>query len=251
MNMATWRLLSPNGPVNILCTRKLATIKSGPKLKHDVEKTILPQKPKKPLNAYLLYFQSIKSKWQQEHPDIKYIELVKKISQEWTKVDLTIKQQLQKQHEDEFAIYKQKLDAYNNSLTKEQRILIIDELKKKKNTSEKNQTKKKLMELGKPKRPLSAYFIFMMNKKADKDSTISQKEWVKNISNEWNNMTTKDKDKYYTEAKQLQEKYNSELKKWVEDMIKSGHSDLLNSHHLLNSLDTKSKRNDSVNKHKE
>ncbi|XP_025157047.1 transcription factor A, mitochondrial isoform X2 [Harpegnathos saltator] len=223
---------------------KLTTIKNIPKIKSDIEKNILPPKPKKPLNPYFLYFQSVRNKLQQEHPGIKYIELIKKVSQEWAKIDPTIKQKFQKQHDENYTVYKQKLDHYNNSITDDQRMLIIEELMKKKGVLEKNQTKQKLMELGKPKRPLSAYLIFLRNKKDSKDPKIPQKEWIKNLSNEWNKMTTEDKDKYYTEAKELQEKYNTDLKKWEQNMIQMGHFDLLRSN-------TKSKSNKSVNKYEE
>lgn len=55
-------------------------------------------------------------------------------------------------------------------------------------------------------------------------------------------MTTIDKEKYYTEAKQLQEKYHTELKQWEKNMIQAGHSDLIKSN-------TKSKSDNS--KHEE
>lgn len=65
---------------------------------------------------------------------------------------------------------------------------------------------------------------------------------MKNISNEWNNMTIQDKDKYYTISKQLKEKYNIELTKWKENMIKTGHADLLKSN-------TESKHDSSISKY--
>lgn len=61
-------------------------------------------------------------------------------------------------------------------------------------------------------------------------------------------MTTKDKEKYYIEAKQLQEKYQIEFKKWEEDMIQAGHSDLLT---LVHKVSTNSKLDNSINKHEE
>lgn len=89
----------------------------------------------------MLYFQSVKSKLQHEYPDMKHAELVKKISQEWAKTDPPTKQQFQKQHEEQQAIYKQKIVEYNNSITEDQKLLIIEELTKKKETLEKDQVK--------------------------------------------------------------------------------------------------------------
>lgn len=112
------------------------------KIINNIGKDILPPKPKKPPNPYLLYFHSVRNKLQQEHPDIKYKELVKKISEEWPKVDSTIKQEFQKQHNDEYAIYKQKLDDYNNLvLSEEQKMLLAKQLIKD-STLKKNQVSK-------------------------------------------------------------------------------------------------------------
>lgn len=110
-----------------------------PKIKRNIEKNILPPKPKKPLNPYFLYLQSVRDKLQREYPNMKRTEFIKKASQEWAKIDPTIKQQFQKQHDDEYAMYKQKLENYNNSITEEQRIQIIEGLMKKKELLEKNQ----------------------------------------------------------------------------------------------------------------
>ncbi|XP_032675159.1 transcription factor A, mitochondrial [Odontomachus brunneus] len=243
--MATWRLLFPNSPVNLLCTRKLASMKSTTmKMMNNIGKDILPPKPKKPPNPYLLYLHSVRNKLQQEHPDIKYKELIKKISEEWAKVDSTIKQEFQKQHDDEYVLYKQKLDDYNNLvLSEEQKMLLAKQLMKDSTFKKNHEFREEILKkFGKPKRPLTSYNIFLQSKKYNKDSKIPHKEWMKNISNEWNNMTIQDKDKYHTMSKQLKDKYNIELTKWKENMIKTGHVDLIKSN-------IESKRDSSISKY--
>lgn len=67
---------------------------------------------------------------------------------------------------------------------------------------------------------------------------------MRNMSNEWKNLTIEDKNKYIAKAERLSEKYKIELKHWEENMIREGHQDLLKS-------TLKSKRNTAIDKHKE
>lgn len=69
-------------------------------------------------------------------------------------------------------------------------------------------------------------------------------DWMRNMSNEWKNLTIEDKNKYIAKAERLSEKYKIELKHWEENMIREGHQDLLKS-------TLKSKRNTAIDKHKE
>ncbi|XP_011258733.1 transcription factor A, mitochondrial isoform X1 [Camponotus floridanus] len=246
MIMTTWRLLFPINGINLSCTRRLATTQDPivSKLKRSIEKDILPPKPKKPLNAYMQYFLSVKDKLHKEYPNYTQIEIIKKVAEQWSQVDPTIKQNLQKQYMEQSSVYKQKLMEYKNSITDDQQMLIKQELIKKEHALEKSQIKQKLAELGKPKRPLTAFVLFMQDNKMVKDPQISQQDWMKNMSNEWKNLIIEDKNKYIAKAARLSEKYKIELKNWEENMIREGHQDLLKS-------TLKSKRNTAIDKHKE
>ncbi|KAL6447875.1 hypothetical protein ACFW04_000155 [Cataglyphis niger] len=229
--MATWRLLFPINGANLLCTRTLATIQDPivSKLKRNIEKSILPPKPKKPLNVFMQYFLSIKDQLHKEYPNYTQKDIVKKAAEQWTQVEPTIKQNFQKQYMEQQSVYKQKLMDYKNSITDDQRMLIQKQLIKKENALERSQIKQKLADLGKPKRPLTAFFLFVQDNKMIKDSQISQSNWMRNMSKEWKNLTMEAKNKYTAEAAQLLEKYKTDIKKWEENMIQKGHQDLLKS----------------------
>ena len=246
MITTTWRLLFPINGINLLCTRRLATTQDliVSKLKRNIEKDILPPKPKKPLNAFMQYYISIKDKLHKEYPNYTQKELLKKVAEQWAQVEPTVKQNLQKQYTEQSSVYKQKLMDYKNSITDDQQMLIKKELIKKEHALERSQVKQKLAELGKPKRPLTVFFLFMQDKRMVKDSQISQHDWMRNISKEWKNLTVEAKNKYIAEAAQLSEKYKTEIKKWEENMIRAGHQELLKS--VL-----KSKRDINIGKHKE
>ncbi|XP_011705194.1 PREDICTED: transcription factor A, mitochondrial isoform X2 [Wasmannia auropunctata] len=191
------------------------------KLKHGIKKDTLPSNPKKPLNTFLLYYTSIKNKLQEEYPNSKQTVIMKKASEKWAQIDPTIKQNFQKQYLEQNSVYKQKLMDYENSLTNKQRVEVIQRLLEQGHTSKKPEIKQRLTELGKPKRPLSAFILFLQNKRITKKPQISYKDWIYDVTEEWKNMPMEDKNKYNAEAKDLLEKYKIELKKWQEDMIKA------------------------------
>lgn len=106
-----------------------------------MEKDTLPSKPKKPQNAFLLYFASERNKLQEEYPHYKSKDLLKKASEKWAQVDSTIKQNFQKQYLEQNSVYKQKLIDYENSLTDEQKMEIIQKLLEKGHTLKKAEIK--------------------------------------------------------------------------------------------------------------
>ncbi|EZA60716.1 Transcription factor A, mitochondrial [Ooceraea biroi] len=116
---------------------------------------------------------------------------------------------------------------YENSITSDQKMLVKEELRKKELAWEKNQIKQKLVALGKPKRPLNAFYLFVQSKRVTKDPLTPQKDWMSKISKEWKDMTMDAKNKYVTEATKLFENYKVDVKKWEQDMIQAGHHDLL------------------------
>ncbi|XP_011862122.1 PREDICTED: transcription factor A, mitochondrial isoform X2 [Vollenhovia emeryi] len=228
MITATCRLLFPINrkqlnPRNFFCTREFASAQdfTTSKSKQGVEKDSLPLKPKKPLNVFLLYYNSIRSKLQEEYPQSKSTELVKKASEKWAQIDPMLKQNLQKQYLEQTSVYKQKLMDYENSLTDEQKMEIVQQLLKKGHTLKKGEIKQKLMELGKPKRPLSAFMLFLQSKRVAKKPQVSHKDWINSVTEEWKDLTLEAKNKYSAEAKDLYEKYKVEVKKWEEDMIQA------------------------------
>lgn len=236
MITATYRLLFPISrkqfnPLNFSCIREFASAQDFTTLKskHGIEKDSLPSKPKRPPNVFLQYYSSVKDKLQAEYPHYKPKELVKKASEKWTQVDPTIKQNLQKLYHEQTFIYKQKLMDYENSLTDKQKVEIVQDLLRKGHSAKKAEIKRKLTELGKPKRPLSAFMLFLQNKRVTKKPQESHKDWISNVTNEWKNMTIEAKNKYSAEAKDLLEKYKIEMKKWEEDMIQAGHYNFVKS----------------------
>lgn len=123
--------------------RKLATTEDSivSRLKRSIEKNLLPPRPKRPLTPFLQYFFSIKDKLQNEYPEAKYQDIMKKASERWAQVEPTVKQNFQNKYIEQQSVYKQQLVDYKNSITDDQRILISKELMKKESAWEKSQIK--------------------------------------------------------------------------------------------------------------
>ncbi|XP_012535048.1 transcription factor A, mitochondrial isoform X2 [Monomorium pharaonis] len=225
MITATCRLLFPinrkqYNPLNFFCIREFASVQdfTTPKSKHDIEKDSLPPKPKRPPNIFLQYYVSMKNKLQAEYPNFNQRELLKKASEKWTQVDSTIKQNLQKQYDEQTSVYKQKLKDYESSLTPNQKIQRLQESVIKGRNPKKTELKQILVEHGMPKRPLSGFMLFLQNKRVTKKPQELQKDWLNNATKEWKSMTTEAKSEYNEEAKDLLGKYKIEIEKWKKDM---------------------------------
>jgi len=127
----------------IFCYRRLVTQDSSivSKLKRNVEKDILPPKPKKPLNPFIQYCFSLKNTLQKENPNYTYMDIVKIASKQWAQVEPKVKEDLRKQYKEQHSIYKQKLQDYENSITYDQKMLIRKTLMEKEHAWEKKQVK--------------------------------------------------------------------------------------------------------------
>lgn len=122
--------------------RGLATQNSTiSRIQRNVEKEILPPRPKKPSAPFLQFLHSSRAQLEKEFPDLQYKDIVKKASERWAHIEPTIKQNLQKQYSEQQSAYKQKLSSYMSSITDDQKISVKNELIKRGYAWEKDQTK--------------------------------------------------------------------------------------------------------------
>lgn len=121
---------------------------------------------------------------------------------------------------------------YNQLLTDEQH----EEIKKAKidiaESKEKRLLRKKKKELGKPKRPLSAFLLFMNGKK-DERGTRPFKDWQLFLRNEWEKLHEEQKSAYETQSRKSFEEYKREIQIWEEKMIRLGHIDVVRNEALI------------------
>ena len=132
-----------------------------------------------------------------EDPSLSMTQMTTKMSEEWKGLD----EKKRKKYEDLAAKdkerYEKEVEAAGGSS----------------NAAAKK--KKKEAEEGAPKRPLSAYFVYLEDRreaiKKEKPG-LEHKEYLKLMGQEWQNMDAKKKEKYEAKAKQCKEKYDVEKK---------------------------------------
>ncbi|XP_058805307.1 transcription factor A, mitochondrial isoform X2 [Phymastichus coffea] len=197
-----------------------------------LEKIGVPLPPKKPLNPYIKFVKELRPKVVQNQPDLKATDIVKVMAEEWRNCDPELKKSYQKKFLLEMQDYLAALEKYNNSISKEQRDLIDAAKVKQKKHLEQTKILAKQEELGKPKKPFSPFLGYLEEKKAYwKDGNYQA--FLKEMSQEWKNMSDDLKQKYVMKTKAQMDKYKEEIMKWEERMIREGHLDVVRSKNIL------------------
>ncbi|PSN54930.1 hypothetical protein C0J52_01675, partial [Blattella germanica] len=91
---------------------------------------------------------------------------------------------------------------------------------------------KKKKELGKPKRPISPYLMFLADNK-EKRGDQAFADWQLSMSKEWDKLSEEKKSEYLNKYKKLIEGYRREMQIWEEKMIRLGHIDLVRNEALI------------------
>ncbi|GCC34051.1 hypothetical protein chiPu_0012524 [Chiloscyllium punctatum] len=84
----------------------------------------------------------------------------------------------------------------------------------------------KLTILGKPKRPRTAFNIFMAENFEEAKGATSQAK-LKNLQDEWHRQSDQQKQMYTQLAEDDKVRYQNEIKLWEEQMIETGHGDVI------------------------
>ncbi|MGH0127335.1 UNVERIFIED_CONTAM: hypothetical protein FKN15_030672 [Acipenser sinensis] len=132
--------------------------------------------PKRPLTGYLRYAVQQRPAVVKQYPDVRIVEITKKIAQEW-------------------------------------RLLSPEQ-------------KKELTMLGKPKRPRSAFNIFMSEHFQEATGESMQSK-MKNLFEDWSKLRISQKQVYMQLAEDDKIRYKNEMKSWEEHMVEVGREDLI------------------------
>nr|CAD7597122.1 unnamed protein product [Timema genevievae] len=159
-------------------------------------------------------------------------EHTKIIAQQWQKLEPSAKQMFEEEFKKEMIHYLAVCVSYENSLTDQQK----EDLQKAKEeiveSKQQKQLKMKKKELGKPKKPLSAFLIFFQEKIKLKGDTPF-KVWQQKLSQEWESLPDEKKAQYLDKASHHWQLYRQELQLWEEKMIRLGHIDVVRNEALI------------------
>ncbi|KAG7325549.1 hypothetical protein KOW79_011865 [Hemibagrus wyckioides] len=182
--------------------------------------------PKRPLTAYLRYVKEQQPIVVRQNPDIKAVDIVRKIAQQWRTLTPEDKQPFEEASIAAREQYRIDMKAYQDQLTPAQSAAIAEEKRQKKAKRRAIRKKRELNSLGKPKRPRTAFNVFMAEHFEEaKGSTMPGK--MKSLFEDWKSLSISQKQIYTQLAEDDKVRYKNEMKAWEEHMTELGREDLV------------------------
>ncbi|XP_069428504.1 transcription factor A, mitochondrial isoform X2 [Ovis canadensis] len=182
--------------------------------------------PKKPMTSYVRFSKEQLPIFKAQNPDAKNSELIKKIAKLWRELPDSEKKIYEDAYRADWQVYKEEINRIQEQLTPSQIVSLEKEIMQKRLKKKALIKKRELTMLGKPKRPRSAYNIFIAERfQETKDGTSQVK--LKAINENWKNLSNSQKQVYIQLAKDDKIRYYNEMKSWEEQMMEVGREDLI------------------------
>ncbi|XP_004681135.1 PREDICTED: transcription factor A, mitochondrial [Condylura cristata] len=182
--------------------------------------------PKKPMTSYVRFSKEQLPIFKAQNPDAKNSDLIKKIAQLWRELPEEKKKIYENAYRADWEAYKEEINRIQKQLTPSQMVSLEKEILQKRLKKKALLKKRELTLLGKPKRPRSAYNIYIAERFQEaKDGSAQIK--LKTINENWKNLSSSQKQIYIQLAEDDKIRYNSEMKSWEEQMLEAGRNDLL------------------------
>ncbi|ELW67206.1 Transcription factor A, mitochondrial [Tupaia chinensis] len=163
--------------------------------------------PKKPMTSYLRFSKEQLPIFKAQDPDAKNSELIRKIAELWRELPESEKKIYEDAYRADWQAYKEEINRIHEQLTPSQVLSLEKEIMQKRLKKKALIKKRELTMLGKPKRPRSAYNIFVSESFQEAKDASSQV--------------------YIQLAKDDKIRYDNEMKSWEEQMIEVGRNDLI------------------------
>ncbi|XP_057607850.1 transcription factor A, mitochondrial [Chionomys nivalis] len=182
--------------------------------------------PKKPLSSYLRFSTEQLPRFKAKHPDAKLSELIRKIGAAWRELPDAEKKVYEADFKAEWKAYKEAMSKFKDQLTPTQLVSFEKEERQKRLKKKASIKKRELTLLGKPKRPRSAYNIYVSESFQETKEESAQGK-LKTINQAWKNLSSDERQVYIQLAKDDRIRYDNEMKSWEEQMAEVGRSDLI------------------------
>lgn len=161
-----------------------------------------------------------------QNPDAKNSELIKKIAELWRELPDSEKKIYEDAYRADWQVYKEEVNRIQEQLTPSQMVSLEKEIMQKRLKKKALIKKRELTMLGKPKRPRSAYNIFIAERFQEAKDGPSQVK-LKIINENWKNLSSSQKQVYIQLAEDDKVRYYNEMKSWEEQMVEVGRNDLI------------------------
>ncbi|XP_045075137.1 transcription factor A, mitochondrial-like, partial [Coregonus clupeaformis] len=117
--------------------------------------------PKRPLNGYMRFVKQQQPLVVRQYPDVKAVDVIRKIAQQWRTLTADQKQPFQQASVVAREQFKVDLQRYQSQLSPAQAAALKEERRRRLAKRKAIRRKRELNSLGKPKRPRSAFNIYM------------------------------------------------------------------------------------------
>ncbi|KAJ0174746.1 hypothetical protein K1T71_009854 [Dendrolimus kikuchii] len=186
------------------------------------------EKPKRPLTPFFKFMSQMRPALLAKNPGISSKEAITWSSKHWQQLDVETKSQLAKEYEKDLEDYKKIKAMYEASLSDEQKENIKRVKEEMFAAREKRKLKAEYKELGRPKKPMSSYFIYVKSRN-DNIKSGELKEYHNKVKVDWIKLPKTEKAKFEKEADDLMIKYKKALEIWEQKMVSMGRTDLVRS----------------------
>ncbi|XP_004473261.1 transcription factor A, mitochondrial-like isoform X2 [Dasypus novemcinctus] len=182
--------------------------------------------PKKPLSSYLRFTKEQLPIIKAQNPDAKIPEIIQKIAQQWRELPDSQKKIYEDAYRADWQAYKEEINRIQEQLTPSQILSLEKEIMQKRLKKKALIKKRVLTMLGKPKKPRSAFNIFVSEcfQEAKEDSPQAK---MKTLILNWKNLPDPQKQVYIQLAKDDKIRYDNAMKSWEKQMIDIGRKDLI------------------------
>eukprot|EP00054_Salpingoeca_dolichothecata_P018505 m.113824 g.113824 ORF g.113824 m.113824 type:complete len:257 (+) comp22897_c0_seq2:62-832(+) len=146
------------------------------------------KKPRRPCSAFLFYSKHVRPRFTEEFPNLHPAMLSKIIGARWGSLS-----------EEERKPFDERHQAAKKNFEMQMQLL----------EPEKPANKRKNREPGRPKKPLTAFFLFSQD--ARKNGQVSTSE----LGARWNNFTKEERQPYHDKSERLRAQYNAEMEAFL------------------------------------
>uniref|UniRef100_A0A8C7HMI8 Transcription factor A, mitochondrial n=1 Tax=Oncorhynchus kisutch TaxID=8019 RepID=A0A8C7HMI8_ONCKI len=154
--------------------------------------TIAGAPPKRPLNGYMRFVKQQQPLVVREYPDVKAVDVIRKIAQQWRTLTADQKQPFQQASVVAREQFKVDMQRYQSQLTPAQAAALKQERRLRLAKRKAIRRKRELNSLGKPKRPRSSFNIFMAEHFEESRGTTTQGK-MKMLREDWTKLSTSQK----------------------------------------------------------
>lgn len=169
----------------------------------------MPPKPKKPMTPFFRFMKELRPKMQASNPNLPLTAIVSEISKQWRNADDSLKQRLQEEFKKDQQQYIEKRTKYDAKITDEQRSHLKELKQEQTDAKERRMMRKRIRDLGRPKKPASAFLIFISKERLVTPQTAKQtyREWHRQTTTKWSTLTDEEKSVYLQESRKEMERY--------------------------------------------